>query len=160
MANLYDTECQEVMDTSDGDDHQLLGDVSHQLLRTEVVNDYSANTALFRRLMQINDARKPSRSTSDHSDVESLVELEFRPTQKYGVRSKREKMIETDMSQKPMMVDLQYLLSLANTKMNSNGEASNSLVCRMVKNGKKFNKDITDTLRISDAYVDDKKRAL
>ncbi len=36
MANLYDTECKEVMDTSNGDDHQLLGDGSHQLLRTEV----------------------------------------------------------------------------------------------------------------------------
>ncbi len=26
MANLYDTECKEVMDTGNGDDHQLLGD--------------------------------------------------------------------------------------------------------------------------------------
>ncbi len=82
MANLYDTECKEVMDTSDGDDHQLLGDGSRQLLRTEVANDYSANAALVRRLMQINDARKTSRSTSDHSDVESLAKLEFRPTPK------------------------------------------------------------------------------
>ncbi len=82
MADLYDTECKEVMDTSDGDDHQLQYNGSRQLLRTEVANDYSANTALFRRLMQINDARKPSRSTSDRSEVESLAEFEFHPTPK------------------------------------------------------------------------------
>ncbi len=32
--------------------------------------------------MQINDARKPSRSTSDQSDVESVAELEYHPTPK------------------------------------------------------------------------------
>ncbi len=82
MANLYDTECKEVMDTSDGEDHQLQGNGSRQLLRTEVANDYSANTALFRRLIQINDARKPSSSTSDGSDVESQADFEFHPTPK------------------------------------------------------------------------------
>ncbi len=80
MTNLY--ECKEVMDTSDGDDHQLQGNGSLQLLWTKVANDYSANIALFRRLMEINDARKLSCSTSDRSEVESLAKFEFRPTSK------------------------------------------------------------------------------
>ncbi len=80
MVNMFDTECKEVMDTGDGDHHHLQGNGSRQLMRTEIANDYSANAALFRRLMQINDARKPSRSTSDRSEVESLADFEFRPT--------------------------------------------------------------------------------
>ncbi len=50
ITNLFFTECKEVMDTSDGDYHQLLGNGSRQLLRTEVANDYSVHAALFRRL--------------------------------------------------------------------------------------------------------------
>ncbi len=82
MANLFDMECKEVIDTSDGDDHQLQGNGSCQLMRTEIANDYSANAALFRRLMQINNARKPSCSTSDRSEVGSLANFEFRQTPK------------------------------------------------------------------------------
>ncbi len=160
MANMFDTECKEVMDTSDGDDHQLQDNGSRQLMRTEIANDYSANAALFRRLMQINDARKPSRSTSDRSEVEILADFEFCPTPKLwqGIeeRENGRDRYEPKTYNGRSSVSPQF----GENENERNGEASNSPVLRMVNNGTKFDQDITDTLRIADAYVDDKRMAL
>ncbi len=148
------------MDTSDGDDYQLLGDGSHQLLRTEVANDYSANTAHFRRLIQINDVRKSSHSASDHSYMKSLAELEFCPAPKlwreieegeYGQDRYEPKAHPSGSSVSPQFGE------------NGNKLKWQGLKQSCIENGeqwKKFKQDIKGTLRIADAYLDDKKRAL
>ncbi len=87
----------EVVNTSDGDDHQLQDNGSCQLLMTEIHDDHSSDSELFRRLMRINEVRKNSRSTSDHSNVERQNGLDY-----HAIALKNE---ETNMDQQSMMVD-------------------------------------------------------
>ncbi len=151
MGNMFDTECKEVMDTSNGDDHQLQGNGSRQLMWTEIANDYSANAALFRRLMQINDDRKPSLSPSDHSEEESLADFEFSPTPKLW-QGFEERENGQDRY-KPKTYDGRSSVSPQFCE-NENERKWRSLKQSHVDNGeqwKKFDQDITDTLRIADA---------
>ncbi len=154
MDNLYDTECKEVMDTSDCDDHQLQGTGSHQILSTEVANDYSGNTELFRRLLQINDARKPSHSTSDRSGNESLGEFEFRPTPKLWLEIEEKENGRDRYEPK----DHDSLLSVSpRVGENENKRKWQSFKQSHVENGEQwsnFDQNITDTLTIADAYVE------
>ncbi len=75
MANLLDTETElkEVVNMSDGDDHQLYENRSRKILRTEVHDEHMSESDLFRRLRKINEIRKISHSISDRSDFESLT---------------------------------------------------------------------------------------
>ncbi len=129
-------------------------------MRTEIANYYSANAALSRSLMQINDARKPIRSTSDCSEVESLADFEFRLTPKLwqGI----EYLINGRDRYEPKTYDGRSSVSPHFGK-NENERKWQSLKQSLVENceqWKKFDKDITDTLRTADAYMDNKKMAL
>ncbi len=148
------------MDTSDGDDHQLQGNGSHQLMRTEIANNYSANAALFRRLMQINDDRKLSRSTSDHPEEGSIADFEFRPTPKLRQGIKERENVQDRYE--PKTYDGRSSVS-PQFGENENECKWRSLKQSLDENGeqwKMFDQDITDTLRVADAYMDDKKMAL
>ncbi len=110
--------------------------------------------------MQINELRKPSRSTTDRSNVQSLAELKYHPTPKpwceIEERENGRDRYEPKAHNGRSSVSPQF------------GEDENERKWRNLKqsrieNGehwKKFDQDITATLRIADAYVDDKKRAL
>ncbi len=89
MANLFDTdtELKSVINTSDGDDHQLYVDGSQRLLRTEVHDDDISESDVIRRLMRINQLRKTSHSISDNSDVDSQRGIEYHPTPKPWLES-------------------------------------------------------------------------
>ncbi len=155
-----ETECKEVMDTSNGDDHQLLGNGSRQIPRIEAANDYSSESVLFRRLMKKMELRKTSRSTSDRLDVESLAEFEYCPTPKLWCEIEER---ENGRDQyEPKAHDVKSSVSLQFGK-NENERKWWSLKQYRIENGEQWNKfdqNITDTLRIGDAYVDDKKKAL
>ncbi len=56
--------------------------------------------------MRINDVRKNSHSISDHSDVESQIELEYNPIPKLWREIEDRKQVKTNMDEKSMMVDL------------------------------------------------------
>ncbi len=75
MVGLYDIVCKEAV-PSDGDDHQLKGETSHQLQTTGSPSNYCPNLSLFMRIMTDN------RSVTGHSDIESNAgpEYEVMPT--------------------------------------------------------------------------------
>ncbi len=86
MASLYDTVSKEVV-PSDGDDHQLQGELSHQLLTTEnswnnIIDSgrsehesmHYPDLNLYWRILTDNN------SVSGHSDIESSSEPEYHVT--------------------------------------------------------------------------------
>ncbi len=83
MASLFDTVSKEVV-SSDGDDHQLQGELSHQLLmpensrrnlihsgRLEHERTHYPDLNLYKRILTDNN------SVSGHSDIESSAEPEY-----------------------------------------------------------------------------------
>ncbi len=86
MASLYDTVSKEVV-PSDGDDHQLQGELSHQLLttensrrnmidsgRSEHESTHYPDLNLYRRILTDNNF------VSGHSDIESSAGPEYNVT--------------------------------------------------------------------------------
>ncbi len=86
MASLFDTVSKEVV-PSNGDDHQLQGKLSHQLLtpensrrnlidsgRSEHKSMHYPDLNLYRRILMDNN------SVSGHSDIESSAEPEYHVT--------------------------------------------------------------------------------
>ncbi len=161
MASQFDTETElkEVVNTSDSDDVQLQENGSHHLLRTEVHDNRLSNSEPLRRLRRINDERKNSRSTSDQSKIESHYKFEYNPRPKlwHEVEDRME-----GRDQYGRKIDDGRSLISPQFGDVENVHKWQSLKQSCIDNGeqwKKFDQDITDTLRIADAYMDNKKRA-
>ncbi len=166
MASLDDTVSKEVV-PSDGDDHQLQGELIRQLLTTEISQRNLSNPGrsehgsthysdlnLYRRILTDNN------SLSGHSDIESSAGAEHHATPSTWLENE-EQVISTERRRPVVNRDL----TLANIRLfnNLNEHSWQNLRKTWFKNeeqGKLFDNDISDTLRLADVPIEDKSAAL
>ncbi len=163
MASLYDMVSKEVV-PSEGDDQQLQGELSHQLLTTENSRRNLSNCGcsqhgsthypdlnLYRRILTDND------SVSGHQDIESSAVAEHHVMPSTWLENE-EGGISTERQRPVVNGDL----TLADARLydNLNEHSWQNLRKSLFENEKLFDNDVSDTLRLADALVEDKSAAL
>ncbi len=166
MASLYDNVSKEVI-PSDGDDHQLQGELSNQLLTTENTcsniseSDHSEmesmrypSLSLYRRILTDDE------SVTRHSDIESHAGLKPQVTpsiwleneERRGRIERRRPLVNVDNS-----IRFPYLIEDMN-------ECSWHRIRKShIQNDeqwKLFNDNVVDTLRLANALVEDRSSEL